>query len=400
MDCTKIITIKQDWSNCWFVSILMVIFYSQESRKILLDKYINWISEDDLKKKEILDIFRDILISKYIKTKKNDYYYVKDKYILELLHNYNSNIFNFNPSKQKGGYNSYKYLYKLYNFLGIDNLLLIMNDNNEIFFDYYKYDDISNQSVLDELKKLYPSIIIIETIDIKNTHTSFEKYCYIDNIILLKNKIIYNNTTYILDSIILNNFNIGYINHAISGITCNNERYIYNGWGLFRPRTSFIKLLPCDLIKFDWDITNNDTFSINKLNCGITKKHSKIDLSFSFSKGKRLLIYTKENNSQDDKTSSIIDNPSPIIHNSLSQVVKTPSLSFKTSSQVFKIGTDGGNILKLKNYKKNLNNMTIEKLQQIANNKKIKITKKYKGRIILLKKDTIVNKIINYKYNK
>jgi hypothetical protein len=70
MDCSKVITIKQDWSNCWFVAILMVIFYSQGSIKILEDHYKRYSTGSDDNKIHILEIFKDIFYSKYIKKQK------------------------------------------------------------------------------------------------------------------------------------------------------------------------------------------------------------------------------------------------------------------------------------------------------------------------------------------
>lgn len=54
---------------------------------------------------------------------------------------------------------------------------------------------------------------------------------------------------------------------------------------------------------------------------------------------------------------------------------------------------------KEKTYKKYLNNMTLERLLQIARNKKIKVTTKKDGKIVTVKKNTVVNKLCKFKFH-
>jgi hypothetical protein len=55
-------------------------------------------------------------------------------------------------------------------------------------------------------------------------------------------------------------------------------------------------------------------------------------------------------------------------------------------------GEGGGNNKKMKTYKKRLNNYTLDKLKQIANNKKLKFRSN-------IKKNTLINKLISLKYH-
>jgi len=57
----------------------------------------------------------------------------------------------------------------------------------------------------------------------------------------------------------------------------------------------------------------------------------------------------------------------------------------------------GGSDAKSK-YIKSLKNKTLEKLQNIAKNKKIKFTKKLNGKMIAIKKETLIKKLCNHKY--
>ena len=286
MDCSKVITIKQDWSNCWFVAILMVIFYSQGSRKILEDHYKKrHSSEHDDNKRLILEIFKYIFHSKYIKKTNNDYYFVRDKDILTLLHNYNKTLFEFNPSKSKG-YDPYRYLHKIYDFIGISQLSLKMCKDNIILYDFFKYDT----EYLKDVKKISPSVIIIDYDNEKNYSHEIEDYFYVNNLFFSYDELNYNGVVYTLDAIILRNYNINkYYGHAIAGITCDDEKYIYNGRGLLRN----FNFSPCDLMKYDWNITDDKPFCLNRLYCGIHKSN-KMEFCFSFAKGRRLMIYTKK----------------------------------------------------------------------------------------------------------
>lgn len=57
-----------------------------------------------------------------------------------------------------------------------------------------------------------------------------------------------------LDSILLRSFNNEGTNkgHAITGITCGGERYVYNGWMRIDGSSKF-----CNLISFDWYLNND-----------------------------------------------------------------------------------------------------------------------------------------------
>ena len=128
---------------------------------------------------------------------------------------------------------------------------------------------------------------------IKNTLNSFA------------NIITFNGDKYILDSCLLANYNknanIG--SHAIAGITCKDNRYVYNGWTrttidpakqdyLFKSDS-----LPCELSKYDWNIHLDNGFCLNPVLCklDIFDKSPNKRLCFSFNKGKRTLIYVKMN---------------------------------------------------------------------------------------------------------
>ncbi len=158
----------------------------------------------------------------------------------------------------------------------------------------------SYQEILFYLYKLYQKEHLLknfnlDTYGIKTT-----------GITTLENEIFYNGDKYILDSCILSNFNItlnGGGGHAITGITCNNNRFVYNGWlrDIFNKNNKSIyplKQLPCELMKLEWDVNNPIPFCLNHNKCKLDLKDldEKDDLCFSFDRGPRSLIYVKVKN--------------------------------------------------------------------------------------------------------
>jgi hypothetical protein len=94
--------------------------------------------------------------------------------------------------------------------------------------------------------------------------------------------------------------------HSIAGITCKSKKYVYNGWTRYtldpniketdRFKENKYLNLPCELMKLDWNIKKDNDFCLNTKKCipdntNISKVN---DLCFSFSKGKRVLIYVKQ----------------------------------------------------------------------------------------------------------
>jgi hypothetical protein len=84
----------------------------------------------------------------------------------------------------------------------------------------------------------------------------------------------YNGTSYILDSCILGaelHTQSCSIGHAIAGVTCNNERRIYNGWTArsadkaMKGAGSVVSDMPCALMKADWQ--KDKSFCINSQAC-------------------------------------------------------------------------------------------------------------------------------------
>jgi hypothetical protein len=118
------------------------------------------------------------------------------------------------------------------------------------------------------------------------------------------NGFVYNNTEYVHDSLLLTNFNIYecHKGHDICGVTCGNERFMYNGW-LRHTRDAAMQkttkttgannTYPCELMKYDW-LSNQPDFCLNPSMCKLdnidTNKELKRNVCFNISKGPRTYL--------------------------------------------------------------------------------------------------------------
>jgi hypothetical protein len=106
--------------------------------------------------------------------------------------------------------------------------------------------------------------------------------------------------------------------HAIAGITCKKDRYVYNGWTRTSMDPAMVnkqvdRNIPCELMKFNWNIIKHSDFCLNVIKCIPDKLKKKLknkdELCFNFSKGKRILIYVckdaKKNTSTKDGSGDV-----------------------------------------------------------------------------------------------
>ena len=398
-NCEKVLTFKQYLGTCWFNALIMSLFYSQYSRKLLLEKSKTWDTTN-----EFLNRFKYIIEHKYIRNSDEDYIYFDDfkpEDILILLNKINSKKFFYNEKFVDRGGASEAYIRKIIKLM--KNVSLLFLDYNKKQLHYSKYNNINPKIIEDkrwdhykkielqynekikifetkyaeyeniakqylnkksitlenQLSKLRNELIPLkkETLElliqkdelydkIQNIILAYNKFKPIDNveknlknnknpdyllvrltndedypihyqyrntdhnINTLQDNIYLNGYYYKLDSIILANFNREQGGHAISGVTCNDNKYIYNGWmkstmdkGI-NEKTA--KELPCELMKFDWNVKKSNPFCLNLTKCKLDLGINKKDLCFSFSKGKRLLIYVKQGKVDDIKPNKVV----------------------------------------------------------------------------------------------
>ena len=357
MNCSNVITIPQYGMTCWFNAILMSVLYSEKSRKLILDKSKKW----DLKI-EVYKIIKEILKKKYIKKSNNDFNYfniIKPETILKKLHSHNKKKFYINENVP---FFVMAYIRKIYKFLGA-SLIMFDKYDNDVYYSIYNSTHYISEKIKFKIKKnIYKNLLKNKNPEIIIMHNNEPEYSifkphypkeYNNNLTILKNKkelmsnkevITYNNEEYILDSVILHNWNTEFskVGHAISGIKCKKEKYVYNGWirytiddAMKKSNEKLINSYPCELIKYNWDINYDHDFCLNTKKCKLDNPSLNIkDLCFSFGKGKRIYIYIKKNISKIDKTINKKECPEGKVLNPLTnRCIKIKTINKKTISK-------------------------------------------------------------------
>jgi len=354
MNCENLKVIPQFVGSCWFNSFLMSTLYSQYARKMIIKESINWDKKD-----KFFNILKYILKKNYNDPSIATYYnhlqpqlllfkFLKkfdintEKYIKKKI---KQNILNFGwfkfyyPSfikkltpKVLDIYHDYKTNTNIINLH--KTIDLIINDDDDYT---YKYNDSYNNIVKEKKEILniinnIPDFIILFHSELqefkgielfydylnktnKNLADVYNSSSYdfiIDGIKDYKDIITFNGINYKLDSCLLENYNNP--SHTIVGITCNNNKYVYNGWSnktyvptmkdKFKSGDNF----PCSLMKYDWDLRKDEDFCLNPKLCKLDFEIDKEDLCFSFGKSDRILVYVRMDDLKTPKLSSLSSN--------------------------------------------------------------------------------------------
>jgi hypothetical protein len=345
--CSRILTPKQVGPICWFMAVFVAMFYSQRSRKILLEASKTWKTE-----KELFPLLKHVLDDKYLKTMtSSDYDKASEETfneILKYLNKHDPLSFPYDPTIHTLGFYPEYFIGQLYKLLNVDYKVFFYNkwDKDSILF--YSYLNMEFNSVVYETIEKYienslekyvatslnedksfiykdhdmkaPKILMVIVSDNKNSAYVAESKLYEKifpgtiigdgdtkkNITSMNDKIFYRGSEYHLDSVILENWNSIELGegHAIAGITCKGNKYVYNGW--VRPskvpamaNAEIRQDIPCELMRYDWDIKQEANFCLSRKNCKLVKKTIKSDLCYNFTKGNRILVYVRKDRKED-----------------------------------------------------------------------------------------------------
>jgi hypothetical protein len=308
--CLNIAVIPQFRETCWFNAILMSCFYSQGLRKLMINKkdnltkFIRQIIKNSYNKENVKlfnKIKPELLLLNILNKNnhnmkktiiKNKVFNWNSKYISEFLKYYHISVLDITYVDNKFIFNFFKtandYEIKVIessHYFDIDVDTNINHNPDVLLF------NLTDNLIYKELVKVYPDL---EKLDSSNFDIHFEKE--------LNEVIEFNGHTYKLDSVLLNNYNNFEIQnaHSIVGITCENKRYVYNGWNSMINKN---ENYPCSLMEYDWDIGKDQEFCLNPNECKLTGIDKK-DLCFSFHRGERILVYVKVDNSETKRLSS------------------------------------------------------------------------------------------------
>jgi len=346
--CNDLKVIPQFVGSCWFNAFLMVMLYSQNARKAMIKASKKWDKKD-----KFLNILKIILKKNYNDPSIATYYNkIQPQLILfKFLKKYNPEMEKFMKEKLKNdgsfGWNQ-NYIADFLHFINPKTINLAYFDKtNDIFINFldnfkfsydkslkikFKMPDITEEDYIKQNKKKLSDIpdficlyhtklnnifnfsqnVAFKTDVFHKRHNLSYNYKDVkinkDDIKNFKDEFFMNGIKYRLDSCILADFNAKFSRHSIAGITCNNKKYVYNGWikrtldPAMRNQLEGINEFPCSLMRHDWNIKKDKDFCLNSQTCKLDFVN-KNDLCFNFSKGNnRILIYVRV---YDEKTSEI-----------------------------------------------------------------------------------------------
>ena len=316
--CKSVITIPQFTGTCWFNALLMALLYSDGTRQYLLKNLIN--SELFIKNRELYTIIMDILENKHHKINDNDAVFfnaLKPEKILKLLHNADVENFYFDPDKFEGHWGEY-YFIRLFEYFGMKKKVVYLY-RDDYYPKSYFYSPLNNKPQI----RVNPVFVDGKETDKEKIGVAFPRFVnkikydpdmlvvtqknapginstrnLLDPIITLESEEIqevlkFNDNLYKIDSLLISNFNFETCtkSHQIAGVTCDNKRYIYNGWirdtidpAKSKENNKYLeKNAPCELMKYDW-LLNKDDFCLNTANCQLDRKKERGILCFNTSK--------------------------------------------------------------------------------------------------------------------
>ena len=258
-------------------ALLMCIFYSQGMHRVCKAMRQTWPKQRS-GNYMVYDIFDQLVM------KLQDFASPKDKiakfkalslirpeHILEVLHSFDKSEFFFNP-RIRQGFSPYSYTKPLMKLLNIKFRQI-----------YYNNFDLVRDTIDGDTDCF---VIIMRDTD--------------DDIIPNSNLII-NGNEFVIDSVLLTNHKFNdvdegdycTINHLICGITCQGDKYVYNGWLRKTQTPSFSQEgLPCELMPFDW-LEDKGDFCLNTALCKLERKATSLHC-FNFTKGFRGYIYVNK----------------------------------------------------------------------------------------------------------
>uniref|UniRef100_A0A6C0CF73 Uncharacterized protein n=1 Tax=viral metagenome TaxID=1070528 RepID=A0A6C0CF73_9ZZZZ len=379
--CNKVVTIPQSGGTCWFTAILMSLLYSQHSRKLLYNHLEQFKDKDDL-----LKILNTILKYHYVNPEKAESFFSKytSENILDYVQILDGVALDHRTSEIMKKQGAYPYIFLPKFIRRLNKTCLTLDYYNDVFYTgineflHHGIDPSGNLGLINYLdygidtprflfkikgnleytlknpdyicvnmwnnmkergnKPYYVTLLdkgintpaISEGLKLHNYNVKFE------GLYEFKDEIIYNGEVYVLNSCILGNYNDMPTGHAIAGISCKNNRYVYNGWTYNTIDPAMVvermvkNTLPCYLTKYEWNVNNPyEKFCLNPKACTVDRiDYTRRDLCFSFGKGLRVLLYVKKSSikSVDDNISSL-------------SVVKKPNediFYFKSSSKSLK----------------------------------------------------------------
>jgi hypothetical protein len=182
------------------------------------------------------------------------------------------------------GHNAFTIIGSLMHAIGITSFIRLIgfrhNKENGTYYVYNQQSYMHNQQGAPGSSSKPADVLIIEHWDSKVDIEAYKPFCE-EYIFDPKQGVwSYKGELYDLDCMYITNFNtkeLDGVGHAIAGITCGGQPYLYNGWYMTTvdPATgqTYLKnTMPCPLYKFDWKHTDPTyDFCIDSSTCSFPR---------------------------------------------------------------------------------------------------------------------------------
>ena len=389
--CDNVFTIPQFTGTCWFNASLMVLFYSKLFRNFFLKHLEDIPRSEKQKKAEFYKIISQILKRSYIKNKNVVEFQdtLKPESILTKLHNLHNKTFFFDPAIDSG-FHAILYMPRIFRYMNLSHKMLYFDTEDsrhglsssntgnfeKVFVESWKYFPTfrlrtHTVRLVQPIKKM-KSLVEYESINdhlldkrtkvgnmkMKTTRKDISipddiDILFINNTIsseqptsTLTEKLYFKNCTFVVDSVLLNNFNIfnkaG--NHEICGVTCKNKRYLYSGWtrntidaaiGKGKGKHTDATNNACKLYNFDWFADKNKkNFCIKRKDCTFPDSTAEDEMNkVCFNTSRQTFIYVRDIycNPHFDKYDSVVNSVSSNVPEKDTTAIKETGTSPKTS---------------------------------------------------------------------
>lgn len=299
-ECSRVLTLEQrDTPTCWFNALLMVLFFSQNTRGVLAKAVA---STRRAAYSHVVSVATQLLAGydKHVTLAAR----VQDPVpLLKTLTA--SSKFPLAKGRQLTG-DAMGFLHTILGALDVPHLFLTRATMADMAprWSYYNYDgadvvtmDLNRRRRIPErsmTRAQVNKIVEAPKVIILHTDNEFERYqleWYVKHqwkayevgtvqglaVDRHAEVIKYNGARYVLDSLFLANHNATACSnsHALAGVTCNGTRYMYNGWTVHTvdagKSDSFRgQKVPCELQPMDWAASLQ--FCIANAGCGFTQR--------------------------------------------------------------------------------------------------------------------------------
>jgi hypothetical protein len=290
--CDMVYTAKQEGAICWFAAIFTTLFYSQYTRSVVYKHATSLMRSPNPAVVDAAGAMKEILKGYEIgKVSARVVNHMQPKQFLEAIRKINPRYFTSNPGNvEEAHYGPYQHA--MFAFLKAPHLSVGYYQGNLVFSGFNVNLPISgtewaktmrtSSPMGDYVDVSNPEVILIHRDageDYLQTHWGFQppKIGRLEghNPNEHSRTIRYNGRVYVLDSCVIGaelKTNACTMGHAVAGVTCNGDRYVYNGWtarsadrAMKGAAGSVVKDYPCALGKYDWP--KNKNFVINTGAC-------------------------------------------------------------------------------------------------------------------------------------